>query len=141
MVHVKHCTASPINDFEGFLHIFARVKTTTYAVKETTARQKWEDKKFGEYVCVRTRQSGDRTLTKKLNRNTKKYKCETESETLRKGLKLRDSCFSRVKSSCNLVEIKISKKNHRTDLSLSGNIQVCFYAGFAIIVHELVSFS
>ena len=22
MVDMKHCTASPINDFEGFLHIF-----------------------------------------------------------------------------------------------------------------------
>jgi hypothetical protein len=29
------------------------------SVKETTARQKREEKKFGEYVCVRTRQSGD----------------------------------------------------------------------------------
>ena len=31
-------------------------------VKETTARQKRGEKNFGEYVCVRTRQSGDRTL-------------------------------------------------------------------------------
>ena len=35
--------------------------TTTCAVKETTARQKREENKFGKYVCVRTRQSGDRT--------------------------------------------------------------------------------
>ena len=31
------------------------------SVKETTAHQKREEKKFGEYVCVRTRQSDDRT--------------------------------------------------------------------------------
>jgi hypothetical protein len=31
-------------------------------VKETTARQKRGEKNFGEYVCVRTQQSGDRTL-------------------------------------------------------------------------------
>jgi hypothetical protein len=31
------------------------------AVKETTARQKREEKKFGEYVRVGSRQSGDRT--------------------------------------------------------------------------------
>jgi hypothetical protein len=31
------------------------------AVKETTARQKWEEKKFGEYVRVGSRQSGDQT--------------------------------------------------------------------------------
>jgi hypothetical protein len=30
-------------------------------VKETTTRQKREENKFGEYVYVRTRQSGDRT--------------------------------------------------------------------------------
>jgi hypothetical protein len=30
-------------------------------VKETTAHQKREEKRFGEYVCVRTRQSGDGT--------------------------------------------------------------------------------
>jgi hypothetical protein len=53
MADVKHCTASLINNFEGFLHIF-------YTVKETTARQKQEEKKIGEYICVRTRQSGDR---------------------------------------------------------------------------------
>jgi hypothetical protein len=28
-------------------------------VKETTARQKREEKKFGKYVCVRTRQSSN----------------------------------------------------------------------------------
>ena len=28
-------------------------------VKETTARQKQEEKKFGEYICVRTWQSGE----------------------------------------------------------------------------------
>jgi hypothetical protein len=33
----------------------------TISVKETTARLKSEENKFGKYVCVRTRQSGDRT--------------------------------------------------------------------------------
>jgi len=36
-------------------------QVTQHTVKETTARQKREENKFGEYVCVRTRQSGDRT--------------------------------------------------------------------------------
>ena len=35
MADVKHCTASPINDFEGFLHIFyCRIKNFTESLTE-----------------------------------------------------------------------------------------------------------
>ena len=35
MANVKHCTASPINDFEGFLHIFyCRIKIFTESLTE-----------------------------------------------------------------------------------------------------------
>jgi hypothetical protein len=35
MADVKHCTASPINDFEGFLYIFyCRIKNFTESVTE-----------------------------------------------------------------------------------------------------------
>jgi hypothetical protein len=35
MADVKHCTASPINDFEGFLHIFyCRIKNFTELLTE-----------------------------------------------------------------------------------------------------------
>jgi len=41
MVDVKHCTASPINDFEGFLHIFYIVesKIFTESLTEKLLRQ------------------------------------------------------------------------------------------------------
>ena len=40
MVYVKHCTASPINDFEGFLHIFyCRIKNFTESLTEKLLHQ------------------------------------------------------------------------------------------------------
>jgi hypothetical protein len=40
MADVKHCTASPINDFEGFLHIFyCRIKNFTESLTEKLLRQ------------------------------------------------------------------------------------------------------
>ena len=40
MMDVKHCTASPINDFEGFLHIFyCRIKNFTESFTEKLLRQ------------------------------------------------------------------------------------------------------
>ena len=40
MADVKHCTASPINDFEGFLHIFyCRIKNFTESLIEKLLRQ------------------------------------------------------------------------------------------------------
>jgi hypothetical protein len=40
MMDVKHCTASPINDFEGFLHIFyCRIKNFTESLTEKLLRQ------------------------------------------------------------------------------------------------------
>ena len=41
MADVKHCTASPINDFEGFLHIFyCRIKKkNTESLTEKLLRQ------------------------------------------------------------------------------------------------------
>jgi hypothetical protein len=40
MVDVKHCIASPINDFEGFLHIFyRRIKNFMESLTEKLLRQ------------------------------------------------------------------------------------------------------
>ena len=40
MADVKHCIASPINDFEGFLHIFyCRIKNVTESLTEKLLRQ------------------------------------------------------------------------------------------------------
>jgi hypothetical protein len=40
MADVKHCTASPINDFEGFLNIFyCRIKIFTESLTEKLIRQ------------------------------------------------------------------------------------------------------
>jgi hypothetical protein len=40
MADVKHCTASPINDFEGFLHIlYCRIKIFTESLTEKLLRQ------------------------------------------------------------------------------------------------------
>jgi hypothetical protein len=40
MADVKHCTASPINDFEGFLHMFyCRIKHFTESLTEKLLRQ------------------------------------------------------------------------------------------------------
>jgi hypothetical protein len=40
MADVKYCTASPINDFEGFLHIFyCRIKNCTESLTEKLLRQ------------------------------------------------------------------------------------------------------
>ena len=40
MADVKHCTASPINDFEGFVHIFyCRIKNCTESLTEKLLRQ------------------------------------------------------------------------------------------------------
>ena len=40
MADVKHCTASPINDFEGFLHIFyCRIKNIMESLTEKRLRQ------------------------------------------------------------------------------------------------------
>ena len=40
MADVKHCTASPINNFEGFLHIFyCRIKNFTESLTEKLLRQ------------------------------------------------------------------------------------------------------
>ena len=40
MADMKHCTASPINDFEGFLHIFyCRIKNFTESLTEKLLRQ------------------------------------------------------------------------------------------------------
>jgi hypothetical protein len=40
MADVKHCTTSPINDFEGFLHIFyCRIKKFTESLTEKLLRQ------------------------------------------------------------------------------------------------------
>jgi hypothetical protein len=64
---------SPNSILEEFFYLFKQILLTCdligridqlkshVAVKETTACQKREEKKFGKYVCVRTRQSGDRT--------------------------------------------------------------------------------
>jgi hypothetical protein len=39
MADVKHCTASPINDFEGFLHIFyCRIKNFMESLTEKLLR-------------------------------------------------------------------------------------------------------
>jgi hypothetical protein len=43
MSNVKHCTASPINDFEGFLHIFyCRIKNFTESLTEKLAQHDHE---------------------------------------------------------------------------------------------------
>ena len=40
MADVKHCTASPINDFEGFVHIFyCQIKNCTESLTEKLLRQ------------------------------------------------------------------------------------------------------
>jgi hypothetical protein len=40
MADVKHCTTSPINDFEGFLRIFyCRIKYFTESLTEKLLRQ------------------------------------------------------------------------------------------------------
>jgi hypothetical protein len=40
MADVKHCTASPIHDFEGFLHIFyCRIKNFTESLTEKLLHQ------------------------------------------------------------------------------------------------------
>jgi hypothetical protein len=40
MADMKHCTASPINDFEGFLHIFyCRIKNFTESLTEKLLRR------------------------------------------------------------------------------------------------------
>jgi hypothetical protein len=44
---------------EPLVSLVGSTASVSNAVKETTARQKREEKKFGEYVCVRTQQSGD----------------------------------------------------------------------------------
>jgi hypothetical protein len=54
MVDVKHCTASPINDFEGFLHIFyCRIKNFTKSLTEKLLRQVGCDR--DECKIIRTR--------------------------------------------------------------------------------------
>ena len=54
MADVKHCTASPINDFEGFFHIFyCRIKNFTESLTEKLLRQVGCDR--DECKIIRTR--------------------------------------------------------------------------------------